>query len=116
MVTATNGTATFIGISGKLYNIDLYISDVLNAPVTWGVSGNAGATSLTFWRSPERVTLVDLSIITGPTVMTSLVPTSNDGVIPGLRYRIANFLNTLTNRTKLNVSFEAGRNIGFIQQ
>lgn len=115
MVTATNGTATFVGESGKVYNVDIYISDVVAAPVTWGVSGNAAAGSLTFWRAPETVVLTDLSIVTGPTVMVALIPTSNDGVIPGLRFRIANFLNTLTTRPNINVGFQAGRNVGFLQ-
>jgi len=115
MVTATNGTATFQGASGQVYSVDFYISDVVAAPCTFGVSGNAAAGSLTFWRAPEQVTLVDLSIATGPTVMVALVPTSNDGVIPGKRFRIANFLNTLTNRPPIRLTWGAGKNIGLLQ-
>lgn len=115
MVTPTNGTATFMGRSGRKYTVDFYISDVVGAPVTWGVSGNAAAGSLTFWRAPEDVVLTDLSIATGPTVMVALVPTANDGIIPNYRFRIANFLNTLTTRPDVNVGFAAGRNVGMIQ-
>lgn len=116
MVTTTNGTATFQGLNtGKMYNVDIFISDVVAAPATWGVSGNAVAASQNFWRAPEDVVLVDLSIITGPTVMVALIPTSNDAVIPNYRFRIANFLNTLTTRPSVNVGFAAGRNVGLLQ-
>jgi len=116
MVTTTNGTATFLGLeTGKMYNVDVFISDVVGAPVTWGVSGNAVSTSQNFWRAPENVQLQDLSIVTGPTVMVALVPTSNDAVVPNYRFRIANFLNTLTTRPSITVGFASGRNIGMLQ-
>jgi hypothetical protein len=115
MVTATNGQATFQGESGRMYTIDIYISDVVAADVTFGVSGNAASTSNNYWKAPETVYLVDLSIVTGPTVMVALVPKSNDAIIPNYRFRIANFLSTLAFRPKLSVGWAAGRNIGFVQ-
>lgn len=117
MVTPTYGTATFIGqASGKKYSVDLYISDVVAAPTTWDSGTGATSTSLQFWKAPERVVLIDLSIATGPTVMTSLVPTADGGQIAGQRMRIANFLNTLAFRPALTLGFNAGTNVGFLQQ
>lgn len=117
MVTATNGTAVFRGLdSGTTYTVDFYISDVLAAPVTWSTSGLAGAGSLQFWKAPENVLLIDLSIITGPTVMVALQPTSNDGIIAGYMFRIANFLNSLATRASVGLGWGVGKNIGFIQR
>lgn len=76
----------------------------------------AGTGSLAFWKAPENVKLVDLSIATGPTVMTSLLLTSNGGQIPAQRLRIANFLNTLAFRPALSINFRGGNNFGMIEQ
>lgn len=116
MVTPTLGTSTFQGINSKqTYAVDIYISDVVAAPTTWDSGSGASATSLTFWRAPEDVLLVDLSIATGPTVMTSLIPTANGGSIPLNRFRIANFLNTLAFRPAIKMGFKQGSNVGFLQ-
>jgi hypothetical protein len=116
MVTPTYGTATFTGAGGKRYSVDFYISDVVNAPVTWDSGTGAAAGTLSFWKAPEDVILVDLSIATGPTVMTSLIPTRDGGQVPSQRVRIANFLNTLAFRPALTLGFRAGTNVGLIQQ
>ena len=115
MVTTTLGTATFQGKSGQTYAVDIFISDVVAAPVTFDAGSGASATSLTFWKAPEPVVLVDLSIATGPTVMTSLIPTANGGAIPQNRFRIANFLNTLAFRPAIKMGFNQGSNVGFLQ-
>lgn len=115
MVTPTYGTATFKGSSGKNYAVDFYISDVVAAPATWDSGNGATSTSLEFWKAPEPVVLLDISIATGPTVMFTLVPTADGGLIPGARFRIANFLNTLAFRPQLNLGFKQGTNVGFIQ-
>jgi len=116
VVTPTYGTATFRGLrSGANYAVDFYISDVVAAPITWDAGSGASSTSLTFWKAPEDVVLVDISLATGPTVMTTLVPTANGGVIAGARFRIANFLNTLAFRPGLTLGFRANANVGMIQ-
>lgn len=116
MVTPTYGTATFKGLqSGKTYAVDIYISDVVAASTTWDSGSGAGTGSLTFWKAPENVMLVDLSIATGPTVMTTLFPVANGGQIPGQRFRIANFLNTLAFRPQIQLGFKAGSLIGMTQ-
>jgi len=116
MVTATNGTATFKGLqSGKVYNVDIYISDVVAATVKLNQFGAAVVGSPSFVRFDEDVALVDLSIITGPTVMVGLYPTSNDVPVSQYNYRIANFLNSIQTRPVVRVGFASGKNIGFIQ-
>jgi hypothetical protein len=116
MATTELGTATFQGLQTKAtYAVDIFISDVLAAPVTFDSGGGATATSLPFWKAPENVVLVDLSIATGNTVTTALVPTSNGGLIAGNRLRTANFLNTLAFRPAIKIGFKAGNNIGFLQ-
>lgn len=115
MVTATYGTAMFKGASGKVYNVDLYISDVVGAVATMDSGQGASTTSLGFWKAPENVVLFDMSIVTGPTVMTSLIPTADGGVIPGVRFRIANFLNTLATRPAVAIGYKQGTNVGFTQ-
>jgi len=115
MVTPTYLTCVFRGDSGRIYNVDAYIADVVGSPVKWDSGSGAASTSNPFWKAPENGRIIDLSIVTGPTVMTSLVPTADGGQIPGNRFRIANFLNSLATRANINLGFKAGTNIGFIE-
>lgn len=115
MVTVSYGTAIFRGNSGKIYNVDFYISDVVNAVCTFDAGNGASATSLGFWKIPERCVLIDMSIVAGPTVMTQLIPTADGGIIPGVRFRIANFLNSLATRAGVNLGFNQGTNFGLTQ-
>jgi len=116
MVTPTYGTAVFKGLqTGQTYAVDFYVSDVVGAPVQWDNGTGAGASSGPFWKAPENVALVDLSIATGPTVMVGLIPTSDGFPIGGQRFRIANFLNTLATRASLSLGFRQAKNIGMIQ-
>ena len=108
MVTPTYGTATFVGASGTRYSVDFYIADVVGTAVKFDSGSGASTGSLPFWVAPEKCVLVDLSIATGPTVMTSLVPAANGGVIPKVRYRIANFLNSLAFRPALSIGLQLG--------
>ena len=116
MVTATYGTLSFKGLqTGRTYAVDIYISDVAAAPITFDNGSGATATSLVYWKAPENVTLYDISIATGPTVMTNFFMTSDGAQIANTRFRIANFLNTLATRPFTAVSFKQGSNIGAIQ-
>lgn len=109
MVTPTYGTATFKGRT-KTYSVDFYIADVVGTAVKFDSGSGAGTGSLPFWKAPENVVLVDLSIVTGPTVMTTLIPGTNGASIPGQRMRIANFLNTLAFRPALQIGVANGSN------
>ena len=115
MVTATYGTAVFTGQSGKIYNVDFYIADVVGTAVKFDSGSGAGTGSLPFWKAPEKCLLTDISIVTGPTVMVALVPTADGGTIPGVRFRIANFLNSLATRASVRLGFNAGTNVGFTE-
>lgn len=107
-----NATATFRGASGKLYTIDQYLSDVANAYTTFNPNGAAGTGTLQYWVAPERVTLVDFSIVTGMTDTKGIVWLASGAVKPGSAVRYANQLNTLPFRPALNVQFNAGELIG----
>jgi hypothetical protein len=106
--TPKNATGTFIGASGQIYNVDMYISDVSGALCTFNPSGPAGSSSQTYWRAPENVVLVDLSIESGTADTKGLVWLQDGAVRNGTAMRYSNFLSTLANRAKLNVSFPAG--------
>ena len=115
MVTPTYGTAVFTGASGKRYNVDFYIADVVAGATKWDSGSGATATSLPFWKSPEDVMLTDLSIATGPTVIFTLFPTADGAQISGFRFRIANYLNTLAFRPSIALGFRRGTNIGLTE-
>lgn len=110
--TPRNGSMIFLGKSGATYSIDVYISDVANAAVTWEPTGAAGTGSLTFWRTEEPVVLIDFSVATGLADTTNISLTQNGGLVSGSVIRYANFLNTINTRPKLAIAFPAGVNIG----
>jgi len=114
MVTPTYGTATFQGAS-KTYQVDLYIADVIGTQVKFDSGSGASTASLPFWRAPENVILTDLSIATGPTVITAVVPVVNGATIGGIRFRIANFLNTLAFRPQPRLAIGVGSNFGLTE-
>jgi len=116
MVTATYGTLMFKGLqTGRTYAVDVYISDVVAASVTFDSGSGATTTSLSYWKAPENVLLYDASIATGPTVMTTIIMTADAAQIGGNRIRIANFLNSLSARPVLSIGFKQGTNVGAIQ-
>jgi len=116
MVTPTYGTLAFKGLqTGRTYAVDIYISDVVAAAVTFDSGSGAGTASLSYWKAPENVVLYDASIASGPTVMTTIILTADAAQIGGNRLRIANFLNSLSARPVLSVGFKAGTNIGAVQ-
>jgi hypothetical protein len=117
MVTAENGSVSLKGLTtGKVYTVDIYIDDVVANPVLFNPNGLAVAGSAQFYKIPaEDCMLVDISIATGNTVTKALLPTQDGNILPGRAYRIANFLNTLTNRPPLGIRYPAGSNFGFIE-
>lgn len=108
MVTAENGTLFFRGASGRLYTLDVYVSDVVAAAVTINTNGAAVAGSPAYWIPPEDVALEDYSIVTGNTVAVGVTLEQNGAPRPGTAMRTANHLNTLNNRPKLAVGFPMG--------
>jgi len=115
MVTTTTGTVTFKGLeTGKYYTLSMFTSDVLAAPATFNLAGVAVAGSINFWNAPELVQLVDMSNITGPTVMTVYVAQAND-VPTGNVISFANTVNTLPYRIVPNIQYRRGTKVTFVQ-
>lgn len=115
MVTASSGTITMKGRSGRTYAVAFYTADVLGTAVKFDSGSGASATSLPFWKVPEPCVLVDVAVVTGNTVTTNLVMTADGAVIPGMRLPEAAFLNTLANRPPLAIGFKQGTNFGFTE-
>ncbi|GAI39619.1 unnamed protein product, partial [marine sediment metagenome] len=60
------GTMVLQGLrTGRIYNVDAYFSDVVDALSNFDGGGGAGATSPTSFTCPENVLLLDFSIVTG---------------------------------------------------
>jgi len=110
MVTATNGTATFVKDSGETFSVNFYIADVVGTDVKWNLSGLAAAANQAFINAPRNMVLRDLAIKTGPTVMFSLI-LKRDDVPTGNVIAISQFLDTLNNRPVLNIPYRAGTKI-----
>jgi hypothetical protein len=115
MVTASNGTAIFRGASGRTYSVDFYLADVVGTAVKFDSGSGSSATSLAYWKSPEPVVLTDIAIVTGNTVTTQIVLTSDGAQINGARFRETLHLSTLATRPAINIGFKAGSNIGAIE-
>lgn len=110
------GTMMFQGLkSGTRYAVDIYLSDVANAQVNFDAGNGAGSASLTYWKTPEAVVLVDFSVATGLTDTTNIALTSNGMQVPAGRIRYANFINTIATRPTLQLGFKEGSNVGAIQ-
>lgn len=106
---------TFIGRSGRTYNLDCYASDVAGGAVNLDGGNAAGTSSPTFWITPEPCTLVDFAIHTGMTDTTQLVLVSNGAQIPAARLRFAVYLDSLNNRPAIRIPFNQGSQFGAIQ-
>jgi hypothetical protein len=114
MVTATNGTLQLRGVSGKVYSLNIYISDVIGAAVTMSLSGVAGTASQNFYILPENCVITDISVVTGPTVMTNLVFQINDQNI-GIVTPIASVLTTLSTRATPKAPLPGNRKMTIVQ-
>lgn len=115
-MAAKNITVIFRGKSGRTYIKNAYVSDVVDAAVTFdNGSGKAGAGSDPFWFAPEQVTLVDIATVAGTTVMGYLQLAVN-GVPSGDTLDYASQLNSLANRPPITITIAAGAKISFLQK
>lgn len=106
--TPQYGTFTFRGArSGKIYNVDSYISDVNAAPVRFDGGSGAGSTSPDYWVPPEPVTLTDFAIVTG-TVDTTKIALQVGNNPTGNILRYALYLTTLAFRSSLRLGLPPG--------
>jgi len=94
--------------------VDVYLSDVANGAVNFDSGVSAGATSETFYKCPINGRIVDFSILTGMTDTTCMRATINGSPTKSV-IRYNSHLNTLSQRTPLNIPVSAGENIGFVQ-
>jgi len=113
-MAAINGSLKYVGVSGKVYNIDIYAPDAVATLLTFNPAGAAAATSPTFFRAPENGYIQDFAATAGPTA-TGLVFTADGGVIVGGSCRWANQLTSLPNRANLAIPIKAGALVGATQ-
>lgn len=110
------GTLTLRGDrSGRAYSVNMYVSDVAAAFVTFNANGQAGTGSPTFYVIPEDCILEDISLTTGLTDTTQMVLQANQAVVPGTVIRYADFINTLNDRPKLGLGIRQGTQLQFLQ-
>ena len=114
MVTTTSASLQLRGRSGRIYSLNMFISDVVAANVTFSLSGVATANSQNFYILPEDCVISDLSVVTGPTVMTNLVLQINDQNI-GIVTPISTVLTTLSTRAVPRASLPGNRKFTIVQ-
>lgn len=111
MATPVNANLTFIGGSGKSYQINMYTADTAAYRCTFSANTLAGTGSADYWRPPETVTLVDFSITTG-TTQTTGVFTQDGAVKNGTVVGYVGHVSTAATRPPLRITFPAGCLIG----
>jgi hypothetical protein len=111
MAAAKNGVCSFLGRSGRLYQISMYSADTAAYINKWSATTGAGAGSSEYWRSPEAVVLVDFAMETG-TTQTTMVMTEDGAVKNGAVLMFVPHLTTNAMRPKLSIPFNAGSLIG----
>jgi len=113
MATAKNFTMSFVGASGRRYQISGYTADTAAYANTFNPSGAAVSGGLQYWRPPENVTLVDFSIPTG-TTQTSGYMTQDGASRAGTLLDYVVHVSTNPYRPILSVPFPAGCLIGAV--
>lgn len=113
-MAASAGTAVFLGKSGRIFSIDLYIPDAVATLLTFNAAGLAASTSPDTYRVPEDCVLVDVTTATAPTAVGGSLRV-NSGVVNGGTFRWADRLNTLSNRAKFAVPIRAGDFVSVLQ-
>lgn len=110
-------TWTLIGlITKQTYTKDCYMSDVAAGSLRFDDgSGNASATSATFFTLGEPAMLIDIAVHTGMTDTECFQITAN-GIPVGSTIRYAAHLDSLNSRPKLALRFAAGARISGIQR
>lgn len=111
MATAVNANLSFVGRSGRTYEISMYTADTAGYVNKFSASTTAGTGSADFWRAPEPVTLVDFSMTTG-TTQTHMVMTEDGAVKNGTILSFVSHVSTAATRPALRIPFPAGALIG----
>ncbi len=110
------GTMVFIGAQSKrVYNVDSYFSDVVDALGNFDGGGGASATSPDSFTAPEDLLLNDFSIVTGMTDTTKIqILRGNQPTGDFLRY--TQHLTTAPARSPLRLGFARGTQVRVIQK
>lgn len=113
-MAASAGTAVFLGKSGRVYSIDLFIPDAVATLLTFNTAGKAVVTSPANYRVPEDCVLTDVTTATAPTAVGGALKV-NSGVVNGGTFRWADRLNTLSNRAKFAIPIAKGDFVSILQ-
>ena len=110
------GTFVFRGlVTGRVYNVDIYVSDVADALITFDGGAGAGATSPDSFIPTEPVALIDVAIVTGAADTTKIqILRGNQPTGDFLRY--SQHLTTSPFRSPVNLGFAAGMPVRAIQK
>ena len=110
------GTFVFVGLRSKrIYNVDVYLSDVSEALARFDGGGGASSTSPDSFTPPEPVLLTDFAVVTGMTDTTKIsVLRNNQPTGDFLRYTM--HLQTSTARSPVRLGFRSGTQIRAIQK
>lgn len=110
------GTFTFVGIaSGRIYNVDIYFSDVVDALLNFDGGAGASATSPNSFTCPEEVVLTDVAIVTGGTDTKKLQILRNNQPT-GDFLRHTQHLTTSPARSPVRLGFRTGTEVRAIQK
>jgi len=110
------GTMVFKSAYGsRVYNVDVYHSDVADALVRYDGGAGASATSPDSYTPNEDVVLVDYSIVTGMTDTTK-IQLMRGNQPTGDFLRFTQHLTTSAFRSPVQVGFRAGQQIRAIQK
>lgn len=110
------GTMVLVGQrTGRVYNVDTYFSDVVDALSNFDGGGGASATSPTSFTCPEDVLLSDFSIVTGMTDTTK-VQVLRGNQPTGDFLRFTQHLTTAPARSPVRLGFRMGTELRCIQK
>lgn len=116
--TPQYGTMVFTGVTGRIprvYNVDIYVSDVAEAAVRFDGGGGAGSSSPDSFTPPEPVILIDFAIVTGTQDTTKIqILRNNQPTGDFLRY--TQHLTTSAMRSPVRLGFDKGTQVRAIQK
>jgi len=113
-MAASAATLFAIGKSGRQYSVDVFVPDATATQLNFNPSGKALSTSLTYWRAPEALTIVDFSLEAAPTAVGATFQ-ADGATVNGANIRHAAQLVSLNNRPRLAINMAAGALIGALQ-
>ncbi len=115
-VTPTYASITFFGLASRQKkNIDTYIADVDAALTHFDAGTGATSTSPQTYVMDEPGAIIDIAVVTGPTVISKLQVGRNRALLPGV-YRLVPHLTTNALRPQLNIPFAKGDELTVVER